>query len=104
MGVGGPARYGEGPTALYYDFENLVLGVGSFTSSQARQLRVTQPSNHLTVSINQFFCHPKLRIFALHTHLQATQPLDYSCRNTLRAERLRYLFSRIVGLSQCDMR
>ena len=75
-----------------------------FTSLQTRQLGATQPSNQPTVSINQFFRRPQLRVLVLHAHRQATQLPDYSCRNTLRAERLRYLFDRIVGLSQFDMR
>ena len=75
-----------------------------FTSSQVRQLRVTQPSNHPTVSSNQFFRRPELRILVLHARRQITQPPEYRPGNTLRAERVRYLLGRIVGLSQFSVR
>jgi hypothetical protein len=65
---------------------------------------VTQPSNHLAVSLGQFFRRPQLGIFVLHTHHQITQSTEYHPSNTFRAERQLNVFDRIVGLSKVRVR
>jgi hypothetical protein len=71
-----------------------------FISLRARQLRVVQASHYSSVSIGQFFCRPELRILVSHAHHQITQSTEYRPSSALRAERLLYLFDRIVGLSE----
>lgn len=75
-----------------------------FSPLGARQFKAPQASRHAFVSISQFFRRPELRILVLQAHHQITQPTEYRPSNALRAERLRYLLGRIVGLSQFGVR
>lgn len=78
--------------------------LSSFTSLQTRQLKAPQVSHHHTVPISQFFRRSELRILVLQAHYQITQSTEHHPSNTLRAERLLDVFSRIVGLSKVHVR
>lgn len=73
-------------------------------SLRARQLKAAQVSRHFAVSIGQFFCHPELGILVSHAHHQIAQSTEYCPSNTLRTERLLYIFCRIIGLSKVHVR